>query len=344
MTNKAFGLDIGATTIKAVSLGKNGSSFVLNSCLISPTPPKGMLSESPLDQKAMADAIRQVINDAQISSRIVNIALPDSQVYTKVIDMPILTDKELSSAIYWEAEQHIPVPLTDIHLVWQVLHRPEKAEEAQNMQVLLVGAPNQLISKYQHICALSGLTIDVMETEILSVVRALSAGVGMPATLIVDIGAVSTSLSIIRGGGIVFTYSFPAGGVTINRAIAADYGLSPQQAEEYKKVYGMGDKSLGGKIGKSTQPILSSILGEVKKAFAFYSQKYKDDMPIRQIILAGGTAKLPGIDLYFARESGIETVVANPWKMLSGQQIPKEILDEGPDYTIAVGLAMRAYE
>jgi type IV pilus assembly protein PilM len=134
------------------------------------------------------------------------------------------------------------------------------------------------------------------------------------------------------------------GGSAINRAIATDFGLTLQQAEEYKKVYGVSGKSLGGKIGQATEPILNSILMEVKKSLAFYSQKYKDEGPIRQILLSGGTAKLPGIDLFFANNSGIETAIANPWKVLSSQTIPKEVLDNASDYTIAVGLAMRNYE
>ena len=101
---------------------------------------------------------------------------------------------------------------------------------------------------------------------------------------------------------------------------------------------------MGGKIGKATEPILNSILGEIKKSIAFYSQKYKDDSPIRQIILSGGTAKLPGIEIFFVNNSGIETAIANPWKVLASQQMPKEILDNASDYTIAVGLAMRDYE
>ena len=89
---------------------------------------------------------------------------------------------------------------------------------------------------------------------------------------------------------------------------------------------------------------MNSILGEIKKSIAFYSQKYRDDAPIRQIILCGGTAKLPGIELFFANNSGIETAIASPWRILASQQVPKEILDNASDYTIAVGLAMRDYE
>ncbi|MGA2968134.1 MAG: type IV pilus assembly protein PilM, partial [Candidatus Levyibacteriota bacterium] len=259
-------------------------------------------------------------------------------------EMPFLSDKELASAIYWEAEQYIPVPLTNITLVWNVLKRPQAALSGEKMEVLMVGAPTMLINKYQKIIQMAGLQINAMETEILATIRPLALGQNFPTSLVVNIGAISTSFAIVRSGTMVFTYSMPIGGVAINRAIAMDFGLTAQQAEEYKRVYGISGKTLGGKIGKATEPILNSILGEIKKSIAFYAQKYKDESPIRQIILSGGTAKLPGIELFFVNNAGIETAIANPWKILASQQLPKTILDNGSDYTIAVGLAMKDYE
>ena len=345
MNNKrSFGLDIGATSVKLVALDGKSGAFILKAAHISPAPTKGMLSESPLDEEEMAQALVKAIKDAGVDSKSVNIALPENQVYTKVLEMPVLSDRELASAIYWEAEQYIPVPLTNITLVWNILKRPDHPTQTDKMEVLMVGAPTMLVSKYQKIISIAGLEINGMETEILATIRSLVLDDKFPTSLIVNIGAVSTSFAIIRGGIMVFTYSMSIGGAAINRAIATDFGLSPQQAEEYKRVYGISGKSLGGKIGKATEPILNSILGEIKKSIAFYSQKYKDDAPIRQIILSGGTAKLPGIEIFFANNSGIETAIANPWKVLSSQQMPKNILDNASDYTIAVGLAMRDYE
>lgn len=341
---KGFGLDIGATSLKLVWLDGRIGAFALKAALIEPAPPKGMLSESPIDEEEMAQSIAKIAKDAGMPSKLVNLALPENQVYTKVLEMPVLSDRELASAIYWEAEQYIPVPLANITLVWNVLKRPEHPTPADKMQVLMVGAPTMLVNKYQKIVGMAGLEINSMETEILATIRSLVLDENFPTSLVVNIGAISTSFAIIRNGVMVFTYSMSIGGVAINRAIATDFGLTQQQAEEYKRVYGVSGKTLGGKIGKATEPILNSILAEIKKSIAFYSQKYKDDAPIRQILLSGGTAKLPGIEIFFANNSGIETAIANPWKALSSQQVPKEILDNASDYTIAVGLAMRDYE
>ncbi|GDX62127.1 pilus assembly protein PilM [Candidatus Levyibacteriota bacterium] len=343
MKNTLFGLDIGATSIKAVWLSEDKDGYILNSAAIINTPPKGMFSDNPIDQMEIAQSIKKLVFDAKINTPNVAISLPESQVYTKVIEMPVLSDKELASAINWEAEQYIPVPLESVTIDTVILNRPKNWQEGTLMQVLLVGAPNFLVDKYYNIINLAGLIPVAMDTEILSVVRAIVIGDKFANCIILHIGAVSTAFAIIRNGIIFFTFNMPTGGIAINMAIATDYGFTLSQAEEYKKTYGVSQKSFGGKIGQTTAPILMSIILEIKKSISFYSEKYKDS-PVQEIILSGGTARLPGIDVFFAQNSGLETVIANPWAILNSQEVPQQIIENATDYSVAVGLAMRHYE
>jgi type IV pilus assembly protein PilM len=214
--NKSIGLDIGLTKIKALSLSKQNNVFVLNNFSIMPSPPKGMLSEALADEEMMAQALKKTVDSMKIDSKNVNIALSDSQVYTKVIEMPVLSDKELSLAIYWEAERHIPVALSTVSLVWSVLKRPVSSSTDEKMQVLMVGAPIKLIDKYQKVLEMAGLNLNSIETETLAIVRALVTP-NLPPTIIVSIGAISTSLAIIRDGILVLIYSIPVGGNAISR-------------------------------------------------------------------------------------------------------------------------------
>lgn len=350
--NNAFGLDIGATSIKTVWLSKQKNGFQLTSYINTPTPVKGMLSESPLDEEEMANAIQKAVETAKIKTKNVNIALAENQVYTKVIEMPQLSDKELSLAVNWEAEQYIPVPLSSVYLVWIVLNPAQKNPKKvyDKIQVLVVGAPTMIVNKYQKILSMSGLNVIAIETEILSVIRALTyqkegTETNFPPSIILSIGTISTALALVIDGIVTFTYSIPVGGLAMNRVIEADLGLSFAQAEEYKKAYGIYRGGSMDKIGRSILPILNSIMSEVKKVMILYSQKYKEDIPIQQILLSGGTAKLPGIDLFFAEHSGIETVIANPWKVIAqDQQLPQDLRNKSSDYAVAIGLAMRGYD
>ncbi|HLD01726.1 MAG TPA: type IV pilus assembly protein PilM [Patescibacteria group bacterium] len=341
MNSKTFGIDIGATSMKAVWLAKEKTTISLVSCLAATTPEKGMLSESLIDQEAMAQVIQKLVIDAKITAKIVHVALPDNQVFTKVITMPDLSEKELSSAIYWEAEQYIPAALSTVTLDYKVLRRYETATSEKKMQVLLVAAKTTLIKKYQGIFSLVGLTVASVETEIIATVRGIVSSEQSPTSFVIHIGSLNTSLAIVQQGIVIFTYSIPLGGMAMNRAIAADFGFSLSQAEEYKKTYGLTDASLGGKIGKAIQPILFSLLTEVKKALTYYSENFKTQGPVSQILLSGGSAKLPGIDLFFVQNSGIETVIANPWKVHAIGKVPPDLLSNPAQFTVAIGLALK---
>jgi type IV pilus assembly protein PilM len=339
--NKSIGLDIGLSKIRAVSLSRQNNIYILDNFSEIPSPPKGMLSEAMLDEQEMAIAIKKTVDNLKVNNNNVNIALSDNQVYTKIIEMPVLSDKELSLAIYWEAERHIPVALSTITLVWDVLTRPLDSSSDEKMQVLMVGAPTSLIDKYQKILQMANLNLNSIETEILAIVRALVTP-NFPPTMIVNIGAVNTSLAIIRNGTLVLTYSIQTGGNAISRSIEEDLGLSLSQSEEYKKAYGYSKEGEEGqKISKSAEPILASILLEIRKVLAFYSQKYKDDSVISQILLSGTTASLPGINMFFVENLGIETIIATPWKILGDKPLPEQLSNSASDFTIALGLAMR---
>lgn len=344
MKSNAFGLDIGTSSIKAVFLNRDGNTLSFNSAISVPTPSPGMQSESPFDHQEMAKVINKLVTDAKITTNKVNIALPEHNIFTKVIDMPILSEKELSTAIYWEAEQHIPAPMDTMTLAWSILRRPKQIGTDQKMQVLIVAAPNHIIKRYQTILELAGLSVIAVETETLSLIRCIVKERSTVTSMLMNIGSLNTSFSIVQNGIIVFNYSTPLGGSAVTRAIAADFGLNTSQAEEYKRTYGFSDKNLSGKVGKAIEPIFTNILTEAKKAIAFYSERYKNDSPISQILLSGGTAKMPGLDVFFVKSIGIETAILNPWKLLSVSNVPKEFEAQGPQFGVACGLAVKEYE
>lgn len=344
MKSNAFGLDIGSSSVKAVWISRENAMYEYGASFFAPSPPAGLQSESELDHQEIAQFLKKWIAQARITTNNVNITLPESQVFTKVLDMPVLTEKELSKAIYWEAEQYIPAQLDSMVLDWSVLRRPLEGTSQQKMQVLLVAASSQLIKRYQSILELAGLSIVAIETEILSVVRSITAHNNSPTSLVMHIGSLSTSLAIVQNDVMVFNYTIPLGGIAMTRSIAANFGFSPTQAEEYKRTYGLLDKNFGGKVGKAIQPILVEILSEVRKSIAFYNEKYKSDSPITQILLTGGGASLPGIDLFLVQNLGIETVIANPWKILNIQKVPDAVSKFGSEYAVAIGLALKEYE
>lgn len=341
MAAQIFGLDIGSTQIKVAEIKLVGGKKELNALGIAPTPSKGALSEAESDQFALAEAIRNLVREAKISTPYVVASLPESQIFTRVIEMPPLTDSELQSAIKYESEQYIPIPLPDVKLDYEVLYRPAQGED-KKMEVLLVAAPNVLINRYLKIINMAGLKPHALETEVTAAVRSLIINSQFsPTTLVLDIGATTTELSTVSDKKIVFTRSIATGGAAFTRAVAQDLGFETDQAEEYKRTYGLDSTQLEGKITAAIKPIFDVITGEVQRALAYWAGKHADNT-IKRIVVAGGSAKLPGLIPYLADATGLEGQVGDPWTGLSfNPSLGREFKDEGPVYAIAVGLALK---
>ena len=135
----SFGIDIGTKKIKVVMLQGDQSRQSLKACMSVDMPGPGMLSESSFDLEEIAETIRQLVKNANIPTSVVNAALPDSSVYSKVVFIPEMSAKDLNNAIYWEAEQNIPAPLATLNLSYQQLRKREVNGDTM-LEVLIVGA------------------------------------------------------------------------------------------------------------------------------------------------------------------------------------------------------------
>ncbi|MBI5465097.1 type IV pilus assembly protein PilM [Candidatus Gottesmanbacteria bacterium] len=334
-----LGLDIGSQTIKLVELAPKDKGYWLQAAGIAPTPPKGFASDAQPDLEAVSVAIKKLVLDNRVANRQVNASLPESQIFTRVIEMPPLTETELASAIKWEAEQYVPMPLAEVKMDFAILTTPKKGEEGK-MEVLLVAAPLTLISKYKKILEMAGLTPVSLESEIIAISRSL-VGSSLTPTLIINLGAVTTDISIIRGGVLTFTRSIASGGEALARAVAKEMGFELSQAEEYKRTYGFEEDKLEGKILAAIKPIFDTVIEEIKRSLIFYQDKYPEE-PIKIVSLCGGTAKLPGLVVYLAQNLSIETQIGNPWVNVTwDKKIFPKIEEEGPVFAVATGLAMK---
>lgn len=336
---EAFGLDLGTSLIKAVQLKKEKDQLVLTAAGSISTPPKGLVSDSPLDQEAVAVATKKLLAEAKIATKNVNAALPDSQVFSRVIELPPLTEKELEGALKWEAEQYIPFPLEEVNLDFSILAEDEKTKK---MEVLLVAAPLRLIDKYTKILKLAGLTPCSLETEIIAVSRAILAQVSQERTvMVINLGSTATSFSILKKGSFSFTGTLSSGGEALARAIAQELGFDLAQAEEYKKAYGLERDRLEGKVLAAIKPVMDKIVGEIKKALSFYQEKNPEER-VSSLILTGGTARLPGIVSYLTENLELETQIGHPWVSLKvDEEKFAHLTSDSVLFAAATGLALR---
>jgi len=335
----SIGLDIGSRTIKAVELAKEGDRFRLKAAgLVGYSGADITKISADKEFAQIADILRKVFSDAKISGKEITIALPEAQVFTRAIKFPLLTDQEISSAVKWEAEQYIPIPIQEAIIQHQIIERRENVSPPEVL-VLLVAAPRVLAEKYIKAVEAAKLNVVAVETELIALVRSLAPA--NQTALILDFGAHSTDLAIAKNGFLVFSRSIATAGEALTRAVGQSLGVNPQQAEEYKKTYGMTASQLEGKVKGALDPILRVVSEEIKKAIHFYQSENKEEPP-SSIVISGGSSGLPEIAPFLTKALGLEVVIGNPFaKVALDAGTAKSLAPYAPLYSIAVGLAMR---
>ena len=123
-----IGLDIGSHSIKLVEIGRRKDEAVLLAAGSIPTAKSHPCGQSGRFGE-YCNGGQKLWKETGAITKNVNIALPESQVFTRVIEVPQLSDRELTSAIKWEAEQYIPLPLDQVTVDFTILREARKPEQ-----------------------------------------------------------------------------------------------------------------------------------------------------------------------------------------------------------------------
>jgi type IV pilus assembly protein PilM len=330
-----IGLDIGSSTLKAVQVrGKRLFAFAYGSA------PAGasLTTEDKESTARFSEAIGSLISSGNFKGRSVVVALPESQIFTRVISFPQMDIKEIASAVQNEAQQYVPLPLEKTTLDYEVLG-PSEVEEGR-IDVLLVAAPKALTKQYLNVLRQIQLHPISLEPETMALSRSVVGDTSKVPVMVASIGARTTDLSIFSGNTLRFTRSISTGGETLARAVSQNLGLDAGQAQEYLKSYGLLEEAKG-KVSTAIKPVFDIIVEEIRRSLTYYTTRRKKQ--IGRIVLVGGVANLPGIVVYLTEALGIEVGRGDPWETIEvpGSFPREELARRAPDFAIAAGLALK---
>lgn len=337
-----LGLDIGTSTIRAVVLSHKSTPPTLESLGKIATPQPGITSDSDLDLEALSIGIKSLVDEIKSPTKEVIVALPELKIFTRVIyDLPFLTNEELAQAIRFAAEEFVPMPIIDVNLNYQVLFRSPQKGPGSKTVVFAVASPKVLIEKYLKVLSGAGLKPVSLETELMATCRSLVGYNNFsPTTLVIQLNTTTTDYAVVSDGLILLTRSISTGGVALTRAIAQSFSFEMVQAEEYKKVYGLVEDQLEGKLFQILKPIIDIIVSESKRVIQSHETE-NPDKKIKRVVLSGGGSQLPGLVIYFANILGLEVQEADPWQAVAkNPAIKSKLVSEIPSFSVAVGLAL----
>ena len=114
------GLDIQPGYVAAVQADVNGS-IVVRHAAGAPLAPDTIREGEVLDESLLSETLRQVFKDERLSKR-VRIGVANQRTVLRVLELPPVTDrKELAAAVRFQAEDQIPMPLSNAVLDYQSL-------------------------------------------------------------------------------------------------------------------------------------------------------------------------------------------------------------------------------
>jgi type IV pilus assembly protein PilM len=342
-----LGIDISSSSVKLVELGHDKlGQLVLESCAIVPLE-RGWITDGNIEKfDEVADALRKLIKKSGTKTKNVAMALPPSAVITKKIVLPGgLSDQELEMQVESEANQYIPFPLDEVSLDFCIVG--QNANSAGDVDVLIAASRREKVQDIQGLAEAAGLKPVIIDVESYASRMATSRlianmpnrGVGSIVALF-EVGALTTSMQVIRDDEVLYDRDQAFGGAQLTQMIVRQYGFSTEEAESKKRSGELPDDYQGAVL----KPFIESLVQEIGRALQFFFTSTTHNK-VDMIMLAGGSAALPGLTDAVTQQTSFACTVANPFdgmEISDGVRLSK-MTREAPSYLTSCGLALRRF-
>ncbi|MDD0995679.1 pilus assembly protein PilM [Pseudomonas sp. TNT2022 ID1044] len=344
--NTLLGIDISSTSVKLLELSRQGDRYRVEAYAVEPLPASAVIEKNIAELEGVGQALSRVLVKARTSVKNVAVAVSGSAVITKTIEMDAgLSDDEMESQLKIEADQYIPYPLDEVAIDFEV--QGASARNPERVNVLLAACRKENVEVREAALTLAGLTARVVDVEAYALERSFGLLASQLAAskerlvAVVDIGATMTTLSVLFNGRIIYTREQLFGGRQLTEEIQRRYGLTVEQAGLAKKQGGLPDDY----VREVLQPFREALVQQVSRSLQFFfaSGQYHS---VDQILLAGGTASVSGLDRLIEQQLGTPTQVANPFfeMTLSSKVNATALTSDAPAMMIACGLALRSFD
>ena len=343
-----IGLDVSSSSVKLVELSQSASGDYVVERFASEPFEKGWIADGQIEKfDEVAEAVRRVVTKSGTRTKQVAMAMPQSAVITKKIMLPAgLREEDLEVQVESEANQYIPFSLDEVSLDFCVIG--PSPTSSGDVEVLIAASRKDRVQDRQGLAEAAGLKPVVLDIESHASRLAMSRLVqslpneGRDALVaLFEIGAETASLKVLRDEELLYDRDQAFGGAQLTQLISRQYGFSFEEAEQ---------KKLAGDLPEDYQasiltPFVDSMAQEIGRALQYFFTSTPHHK-VHYVMLAGGTASLPGLKERVTELTGFASMVVNPFEgMKLGSAVRESKLRrEASSYLTACGLAMRRFE
>jgi type IV pilus assembly protein PilM len=342
------GVDISSTSIKMVELAEGSKgAYHLEGYSITTFSGDAVLDGNIADLDQVSDAIIRAWKQLGSREKRLALALPSAAVISKKVLMQAgLREEDMELQVESEANQYIPFSLDEVNIDFQTLG--PAANNPEEVEVLIAASRKEKIEDRVAAAEGAGLKVVVMDVETYAteaaymlVANQLPNNGSNQTVMVVDIGALMTHINVLHDNQSVYIREQTFGGGQLTQEIQRRFGLSAEEAEIAKRKGGLPD-SYDAEVLK---PFIQSLALEVARAVQFFTSSTQYNK-VDHIVLAGGCASIPAVDVAVQERTQVNTIVANPFNAMSfGSRFKsQQLAADAPALMIACGLAMRRFD
>ncbi|MDH5442266.1 MAG: pilus assembly protein PilM [Candidatus Nomurabacteria bacterium] len=335
MLMPAIGLDISDSSIKYAEIVHSHKKNVLKQF------GKKSLPQNAITQGAITSKfeVEKVLHEIQALTKrdFVRVALPEDQIHLFDLRIPKVSSKEIEQAIFFQIEEHIPIPKNNLVFDYNLI-----AEEKNVYHIQVHAIMASVVDQYLEVITKAGFAVLSFELGPQAMTRTLFDQNSHNQSVLVDIGAVHTTISVVYDNNVIFASNVGFGGNILTQEIANISGKSTEEAEQLKQKQGLGSDS-------EYISVLEQHVNQLAMDIVKHQQYCVDHRGFpageHQIVLIGGGAYLPGLAEYLGGQLGLSV---NRGRFFDGNlqkiNFGEDTLEQPLTYVTAIGLALAQFD
>ncbi|MBI4225911.1 pilus assembly protein PilM [Candidatus Roizmanbacteria bacterium] len=282
--------------------------------------------------------LKKLIDNLKLRKKPVDIVIPDGFTYSQILYMPRLKEKELLSAIKYQADQFIPMSIEDTSLDLEILYEDKLAN---NLLVLIVAAPQNLIERIQRLAEQVGLFPESIENELSATGRFLANFYNPPSpeggSIFINLGYSSTNFYFFDHKLKLFmdSHSFQAGLSVFLREAQADINVDLAKAKDLLKRIGFSQDSSVDLI-QILQPAVDVLCSELQKFINSVRTKFQTSS-ISRIYLFNLANEINLIDKTIEKSISIPSAIFDPLPITKKTSSIEPFIRDLPSFIPAIG-------
>ncbi|AGB41719.1 type IV pilus assembly protein PilM [Halobacteroides halobius DSM 5150] len=326
---QVIGLDIGNNLIKIVELEKENDTILLTNVAVAKTPQAAVQEGVLNDIDLLAEKINCLLKENKFKAHKIVTAVSGEEVIIRTVEVPSMPAEELAEAVKWEAKGQLPVAVEDAILDYEILKKGNGA-----YQLLVIAVKEEVINTYLKLfkrLRLDPVAIEIEATAMTNVLQCLDT---KQIVGVVDIGGLTTDVSIYEAGELLFTRTIEAGSQNITEEIADSYQLDLKEAEDYK---------LNNNIfsDDKLRPVIRSWVTAIYRSLDYFQVKY-NDYELNKLFLTGQGSNLTGLINHLENEFKIEIELLTSLDCIEiKEENSNSISNFSSSLGVAIGLAIR---